>query len=49
METLNTFESLLVTTLTTAQSQPAQIPLVSEGVYAAVLLLRLVRSELLGK
>lgn len=49
METLQSFESLLTSALTAAQSQPAQVPLVSEAVYAAVLLLRLVKADLIGE
>ncbi|XP_067931600.1 stalled ribosome sensor GCN1-like [Watersipora subatra] len=47
LEMLQPFESQLVATLTTAQGQPAQIPLACEAVYATVLLLRLSRPQLL--
>lgn len=48
MATLQMFESALLSAVNTAQSQPAQIPTVCEGVYASVLLLRLLRSDMLS-
>lgn len=47
MSALQEFEPALMSALNTAHSQPAQIPTVCEGVYAAVLLLRLLRSDMM--
>lgn len=48
MASLQVFESALMSAVQTAQSQPAQIPTVCEGVYSAVLLLRLLRAVMLS-